>query len=405
MGLKKSYLKKINDSMKTNTPPYTYLILGAGRQGTAAAYDLALHGEAGKIIMADSDLKVAEQAAQRVNQLEGRELAVGMKLDVTDQNALKEAMKNAQVALSAVPYVFNLAISRAAIDARTHLTDMGGNTAVVWEQLALNDQASQAGVSIVPDAGMGPGLINTMGAYAITLLDEPQEVVIYDAGLPQYPRPPWNYALTFHINGLTNEMDGQAVFLRNGQITLVDTLSEPEFIEFPGLGLLEADVTSGGTSTAPWTFQGKLQRYENKVLRYPGHFEWLRAYKTLGLFSEQPVQVDGKTFIPRRVYHALLEPKISAKEIRDVAIIRAEATGIKDGRKTKVQIDLMDYFDEKTGFTAMERLTGWHCSILMIFLARAEIPPGVIPVETALAPDRFMQEFDRRGISHKLHWG
>jgi lysine 6-dehydrogenase len=404
MGLKKSYLNMNSDPMKTNTPPYTYLILGAGRQGTAAAYDLALHGEAGKIIMADADLKVAQQASQRVNQLNGRELAVGLKLDVTDQIALKEAMKNAQVALSAVPYYFNLAISRAAIDTRTHLTDMGGNTAVVWEQLALNDQANQASVSIVPDAGMGPGLINTMGAYAIGLLDEPQEVIIYDAGLPQNPRPPWNYALTFHINGLTNEMDGQAVFLRNGQITLVDTLSEPEFIEFPGLGLLEADVTSGGTSTAPWTFQGKLQRYENKVLRYPGHFEWLRAYKTLGLFSEQPVQIDGKTIIPRSVYHALLEPKISAEEIRDVAIIRAEATGIKDGRKTIIKIDLMDYFDEKTGFTAMERLTGWHCSILMTFLARAEIPPGVIPVELALAPDRFMQEFDRRGISHKLHW-
>jgi lysine 6-dehydrogenase len=390
--------------MKTNTPPYTYLILGAGRQGTAAAYDLALHGQARKIIMADADLNFAQQAARRVNQLNGRELAVGLKLDVTDQNALMEAMNNAHVALSAVPYTFNLAISRAAISCQTHLTDMGGNTAIVFEQLALNDQASRAGVSIIPDGGMGPGLINTMGAYAVTLLDDPQEVIIYDAGLPQNPRPPWNYQLTFHINGLTNEMDGQAVFLRNGEITRVDTLSEPEIIEFPGLGLLEADVTSGGTSTAPWTFQGKLQRYENKVLRYPGHFEWLRAYKTLGLFSEQPVQVDGKPIIPRMVYHALLEPKISAQEIRDVAVIRAEATGIKDGRKTKLQIDLIDYFDEKTGFTAMERLTGWHCSILMTFQARAEISAGVIPVELALAPDRFMQEFDRRGISHKLHW-
>ena len=390
--------------MKINSPPYTYLILGSGRQGSAAAYDLALHGEAGKIILADAKLNVAQQAAQRVNQLSGNELAVGQELDVTDTNALQEVLEGAQVALSAVPYTYNLAISRAAIACQTHLTDMGGNTAVVWKQLAFNDQARQAGVSIVPDCGMGPGLINTMGAYAIALLDESQEVIIYDAGLPQNPRPPWNYQLTFHINGLTNEMDGQAVFLRDGKITLVDTLTEPEFIEFPGLGLLEADITSGGTSTAPWTFLGKLQRYENKVLRYPGHFEWLRAYKTLGLFSEQPVHVNGNTIIPRAIYHSLLEPKISAAEIRDVAIIRAQGIGIKDDRQAKLQIDLIDYFDEKTGFTAMERLTGWHCSILMAFQARGEIPAGVIPVELALAPDRFMAEFDRRGISHELHW-
>jgi lysine 6-dehydrogenase len=390
--------------MKKNSPPYTYLILGAGRQGSAAAYDLAQHGGAGKIILADADLTVAQKAAQRVNQLSGKELACGQELDVTDPQALGAALENAQVALSAVPYTYNLSISRAAIACQTHLTDMGGNTAVVWEQLALDDQARQAGVSLVPDAGMGPGLINTMGAYTIALLDEPQEVIIYDAGLPQNPRPPWNYQLTFHINGLTNEMDGQAVFLRDGKITLVDTLTEPEFIEFPGLGLLEADVTSGGTSTAPWTFQGMLQRYENKVLRYPGHYEWLRAYKTLGLFSEQPIGVNGTTVIPRAVYHTLLEPKISAAEIQDIAIIRAQGSGIKDGQQTQLQIDLIDYYDEKTGFTAMERLTGWHCSILMAFQARGEIPAGVTPVEIAVAPDRFMEEFNRRGISHELHW-
>ena len=390
--------------MRTHHPPYTYLILGAGRQGTAAAYDLAVHGQAEKIYLADADLRTARQAAERVNQLVDKDLAVGQELDVTDGAALGAALAQAHAALSAVPYYFNLGITRAAILSQTHLTDMGGNTAVVQDQLALSDLAAQAGVSIVPDAGMGPGLINTMGAYAVALLDEPRAVIIYDAGLPQTPRPPWNYELTFHINGLTNEMDGQAVFLRDGKITLVDTLSEPEFIDFPGLGLLEADVTSGGTSTAPWTFLGKLQRYENKVLRYPGHYEWLRAYKTLGLFSEQPITLDGQTVIPRQLYHALLTPKISAADTRDVAIIRALGSGAKDNQPATVQIDLLDYYDEKTGFTAMERLTGWHCSILMAFQARGEIPAGVVPVELALDPVVFMSEFEQRGISHHVSW-
>ncbi len=385
-------------------PPFEYLILGAGRQGTAAAYDLARFGIASRIVLADQNGSVAASAAERVNSLVERAVAVGQTIDVSDGSALRAALGPADVALSAVPYYFNLEITRAAIDAHTHLCDMGGHTDVVMTQLALDDEARQAGISIVPDCGMGPGLINTMGAYAVELLDQAQEVYIYDAGLPQKPVPPWNYQLTFHINGLTNEMDGQAVFLRNGKITRVNSLTEPEFIDFPPFGRLEADVTSGGTSTAPWTFEGKIKTYENKVLRYPGHFEWLRAYKSLGLFSEHPIQVNQQTVIPRQVYHSLLEPKITNPYIEDVCIVRAVGKGLKDGKACKVTIDLIDYFDPHTEFTSMERLTGWHCAIMMAFQAHGEIRPGGVPMETAIQAGRFMEEFPKRGIQYSIRW-
>jgi lysine 6-dehydrogenase len=385
-------------------PPFEYLILGAGRQGTAAAYDLARHGAASQIVLADQDVAVARAAAERVNALVEREVAVGQQIDVTDGSALRAVLGAADVALSAVPYYFNLEITRAAIDTQTHLCDMGGHTDVVMTQLALDDEARQAGISIVPDCGMGPGLINTMGAFAVELLDQAEEIFIYDAGLPQKPTPPWNYQLTFHINGLTNEMDGQAVFLRNGKITRVDTLTEPEYIEIAPLGRLEADVTSGGTSTAPWTFERKLRTYENKVLRYPGHFEWLRAYKALGLFSENPIRVGQQMIVPRQVYHALLEPKITAPHIEDICIVRSVGKGLKDGQKRQVTIDLVDRYDPQTGFTAMERLTGWHCAIMMIFQAHGEVHPGGVPMETAIPASKFMAEFPKRGIQYQVRW-
>lgn len=381
-----------------------YLILGSGRQGTAAAYDLARFGGAAKIVMADADEHTALEASERVNRLAGCNLAHPLRLDVTDSTELENALQGVNSVLSAVPYYFNLAITRAAIQAGAHLCDMGGNTAIVRQQFELDQAARQAGISVIPDCGMGPGLINTMGAFAIQLLDEPEEVMIYDAGLPQDPQPPWNYQLTFHINGLTNEMDGQAVFLREGEIAYVDTLSEPEFIDFPPFGRLEADVTSGGTSTAPWTFQGKVRRYENKVLRFPGHYDWLRAYKTLGLFSEEPIQVGDQTVVPRQVYHTLLEPQITAPGIRDVGIIRSVGTGRQDGRNARVFIDLVDYYDEKTGFTSMERLTGWHCSVMMAFQVRGEVGPGVVPVETAVPPKPFMDALAERGIPYEIRW-
>jgi lysine 6-dehydrogenase len=390
--------------MKSQTPPYNYLILGSGRQGAAAGYDLACFGEAGKITMADMSLETARAAAERVNQLSGEQLAVPLQLDVADPEALSAALEGVDVVLSAVPYYFNLAITQAAIQAGAHLCDMGGNTDIVWKQLALDEEAKQAGVSIVPDCGMGPGLINTMGAYAIELLDEPQEIYIYDAGLPEDPQPPWNYQLTFHINGLTNEMDGKAIYIRDGEVTGVDTLTEPEFMEVPPLGRLEADVSSGGTSTAPWTFKGRVQRYENKVMRYPGHYEWLRAFKTLGLFSEEPIQVGDQWVVPRQLYHNLLEPQITAPDIRDICVVRVRGVGIKDGRRAEVVIDLVDRYDEKTGFTGMERLTGWHCATMMGFQARGRVPAGGVPMEIAVPPGELMEELRRRGIQHEVRW-
>jgi lysine 6-dehydrogenase len=387
-----------------DTPSFTYLILGAGRQGTAAAYDLARFGHAEKIIIADFDHPRALDSAGRVNTLTGQDLVEPRQVNVSQENELLGLLRQADVTLSAVPFRYNLAITRLAIAAGSHLCDMGGHTETVFAQLKLSEEARQAKVSIVPDCGMGPGLVNTLGAYVIELLDHTREVMIYDAGLPQKPQPPWNYELTFHINGLTNEMDGQAVFIRDGNICYVDTLSEKEPIFFPPLGWLEADITSGGTSMAPWTYQGKIQRYENKVMRYPGHYDWLKAYKTLGLFSEQPITVDNVQVIPRHVYHTLLEPQISSAQVQDICLMRSIGKGSKNDQDTTVTVDLVDYYDPTTGFTGMERLTGWHCSIMMIFQALGKVTPGVIPVELAVPAGNFMQEITRRGINFQVSW-
>lgn len=399
--------EKARSDRETAPPLYHYLVIGAGRQGTAAAYDLACFGEAARILLADREPSIARRAADKVNQLSGTHLATPLTLDVGDPRDVEEALKGIDAVLSAVPYYFNLELTRSAIAAGAHYCDLGGNTEIVRTQIALDAEAKLAGVSIVPDCGMGPGLVNTLGAYVIYLLREqmaatPQEVYIYDAGLPQKPIPPWNYQLTFHINGLTNEMDGEAIFIRNGQIVRVPTLSEPEWLDFPGLGRLEADVTSGGTSTAAWTFLGTLQRFENKVMRYPGHYEWLRAYKTLGLFSEHPLEVAGQQIIPRQVYHALLEPKITGSAIRDICVMRAVGKGLRAGELVTVVVDLVDRFDEETGFTGMERLTGWHASIMMGFQARGRVPAGGVPVELAVPAEEFMRALRQRGIQFEV---
>jgi len=384
---------------------YRYVIIGAGRQGTAAAYDLARFGEAESILMADLSLEAARRAVERINHLSGQTIASGTQVDAADRQALVNVLRGADVVLSAVPYSFNVGITRACLEAGVSLNDMGGNTDVVWKQLEMDAEAKAAGVSIVPDCGMGPGLINHMGVYAMELLDEPREVYLYDAGLPQEPLPPWNYRCTFHINGLTNEYDGDATFIRDGKLVKVPTFTELEYIDFPPLGTLEAFVISGSLSTTPYTHLGRLQRYESKVLRYPGHFHTFEAYKRLGLFSEKPIEVDGQTILPRQVYHALLEPQIKAPPgMKDIGIMRAVGVGKKEGRPRKVIVDLSDRYDETTGFTAMERLTGWHCALMMGFQARKAIPPGAHRMEQAVSATDVMQEIRKRGIQFTVQW-
>ncbi len=385
---------------------YTYAVVGAGRQGTAAAYDMARWGEAKKVILIDKALEFAERAAQRVNRLTGRDIAEGKQVDVTDLAALEGALGGVDAFVSAVPYYYNLNITKVAIRVKACMCDLGGNTDIARQQHAYNEQARQAGISIIPDCGQVPGMGTTLMVYTMSLLDEAIDVFMWDGGLPQNPQPPFNYLLTFHIAGLTNEYAEPAVFLRNGKITQVEPMSELETVEFPdSAGTLEAFVASGGTSTMPWTYEGKLRTLQNLTLRYPGHHKQLRAYWELGLWDLKPVVLEQGEVIPRDVFHALYEPKVTFRndpeKSKDIVLVRVKVLGKKDGRQAQAVVELVDRFDELTGFTAMERTTGWDAAIVAEMMAHGLTPRGSGGVESFVPADSFMQELRRRGFHIK----
>jgi lysine 6-dehydrogenase len=385
---------------------YRYAIIGSGRQGTAAAYDLGKLGEAEFLLMADSDAEQASAAAERVNALLQTKMAEAEALDAAEVDSVRDLLRKREidVILSGTPYFYNLGLTRAAIDARAGMTDLGGNSQVVQDQLALDQAARQAGVSIVPDCGLGPGMTTTLALYAIEQLDDPQEVFIWDCGLPQDPEPPWNYRLTFSIEGLTNEYYGDCLFIRDGKTTLVPALEELEHLEFlEPIGTLEAFTTSGGVTTAAESLAGTLQTLQNKTMRYPGHFEALKVIQRLGLLEPDAVNIAGHQISPRAVLHALWEPQIRADEkTRDLAIIRVLAKGTKSGSPAEAQVDLFLYYDEQTGFTAMEQGTGWHASILTHAIARGDVAAGAVPLEKAMDGTAFVAEAARRGFDVQL---
>lgn len=383
---------------------YTYAVLGAGRQGTASAYDMARWGEAERVILCDQDLEIAAKAAERVNRLVGRRVADAAQAEATDLAALERVLTGVNAFVSAVPYYYNLAITSVAIQVKASMCDLGGNTDIVRQQHTFDDRARQAGISIIPDCGQVPGMGSSLIVYTMGLLDEATDVYMWDGGLPQNPQPPFNYLLTFHVAGLTNEYAEPGIFLRDGKITLVEPMTELERVEFPdSVGTLEAFVAGGGTSTMPWTFEGKLRTLQNLTLRYPGHFNQLRAFWDLGLWDLKPVRVGDSEIVPRDVFHALYEPKVTfpgdAEKTKDIVFVRVKAIGKKDGQPAQAVVELVDRYDEATGFTAMERTTGWDAAIVAEMMAHGQTPRGAGGVETFVPAVPFVNELRRRGFS------
>lgn len=269
-------------------------------------------------------------------------------------------------------------------------------------ELQLHAQAKQAGVSIVPDCGLAPGLGNHLAAHGIASMDTPQHVHVRCGGLPEKPVGPLGYKLVFNFYGLWNEYRGEAEFLRGGKRVHVPTLTELECFETSHFGPLEACVTSGGTSTCPQTFEGVLESFDYKTIRYPGHWAQIRTLFALGFMDERFVADDGTTFAPVQLTQRLFEQRLAFPEVRDVVLLRVLVRGQHQGRARAMQYDLCDRHDEATGFTAMERTTAFPAALVGHFQARGLVEPGARPLEVCVPAQRYFDELAQHGIAVQL---
>lgn len=380
----------------------TYAILGTGMQGTAAAYDLARFASPARILMGDVSFEQAQKSASRVNALVGREVCEPTQVDCLDSEALAAVLEPVDVLVSAVPYHYQPKVVPVAIASRTSMVDMGNDTADTFATLEKDAEAKANGVAVVPDTGLAPGLVNSLGNYFIEQLDETDTVRLYCGGLPQNPKPPFNYMLVFSLEGLVGEYTDETIVLRDGEVQAIDTLIELETIHVEGLGEMEAFTTSGGTSTSPYTLKGKVRNYEYKTVRYPGHCEKMRLFKDHGYWDLEPVEVDGVSVVPRDLFCKLMEPHLLDPDGRDLVVARATAWGTRAGKKVRLQAEILDYHDERTGFSAMERLTGFSSAIVAAEIGNGGIPPGCHPYEKAMTGKRFVEELLRRGFNVKF---
>jgi lysine 6-dehydrogenase len=387
---------------------FAYLILGAGKQGLAAAYDVLLHGDAARLTIADSSLAFVRAGIRRLKRIAGpalrkhKTILMGVAIDARKDSELRRVIHGHQAVLSALPYYLNPAAARAAIACQAHYCDLGGYFETTQEIMKLGRMAARAGVTLIPDCGVAPGMCNSLAVCGMERLTRARDVKMYCGGLPQKPKPPLGYKVVFNLEGVIGNYFGKSYVLRNGKVQQVPSFSGREDIQFGRFGKLEAVITGGATSTCPWTFRKQLRNYDYKTLRYPGHYDKIQLLKDLGLLETDKIRVNGYTLAPRDVFVAVTGPKLAFPKDRDLLIQRVVVYGELKGKRAEVTYDVLDYGDRRTGFTAMQRTTGFSAAIVLQMLAQGRIyETGFVPVEKAVPGLMFLNAIRERGIDIK----
>ena len=373
------------------------LILGSGMMGRGAAFDFCRQPDVTGVIIADRDLERARQVADQL----GDKKVSPQAFDAGDENRIAQLMDGCSAAIGATSYEHNVLYSKVAIDKKVNFIDLGGSHSVVERQFAMGDLARNAGVALIPDCGLAPGLVNILSRQAADKLDEAKTIQIRVGGIPVNPKPPLNYFLVFSARGLINEYIEKCKVIQDGKVVEVDSMGGLESLHFQDpFGEMEAFYTSGGISTMTETMVDRVANMDYKTIRYPGHQHYVKFLIDLGFTSSDPVRAGAVNVAPRRVLEKLLQDNLSNGRDQDAIVLRITGVGTKNGLHTTYTQEIIDFADVEHGHTAMMRMTSFPAAIIALMLARGEITDrGALYQERSIPCVTFMNELRKRKIT------
>ncbi|MBI2214613.1 MAG: saccharopine dehydrogenase NADP-binding domain-containing protein [Acidobacteria bacterium] len=367
-------------------------VLGSGLVGGIMARDLASDGN---ILVRSVDA-----SQKNLSKLEGIDRIELRQADLTAEAALLDAIADADAVVGAVPGWMGQAMLRTVITAGKPISDI---SFAPEDPLELDGLAREKGVTAIVDCGVSPGLSALAIGRAASKLARTDTAVIYVGGLPVERYWPFEYRSVFSPTDVIEEYTRPSRLVEHGEVVVREALSEVELLDFPGVGTLEAFNTDG-LRTLIRTM--KIPMMKEKTMRYPGHADRMRMLREMGLFSNDPVEVDGVSVVPRRLTESLLFEKWRrpAHE-RELTVLRIIVEGeANDGSRKRYVHDLLDHTDPATGWTSMARTTGFPCAIMARAIADGRCSTaGILPLEL-VAPDdslfdHMIAELGKRGVS------
>lgn len=372
------------------------VVLGAGLMGKEVVRDLVQQDEVKKVYLADRAIRQAEDFAE---QLKSDKLDV-LLLDAHNDVQLSDVIGLGDIVVNALFYTFNEKVARCAVERGVHVVDLGGHIGGATEKvLALHEQASTKGVTLVPDLGVAPGMINILAGYGASKLDVTDSIKLYVGGVPVKPEPPLKYNVVFSLEGLFDHYTDPSRVIRQGSVVELPSLSEVEALEFDRYGTMEAFHTSGGTSTLLESFP-TVQTLEYKTIRYPGHAEKAKLLVDLGLLSrESTIQVDGRLLRVRDIMLAHLTPQLRLGDKSDAVLLRVHVSGTKAGQSKTITFNMITEKDSSTNETAMARATANTISVVAQMIGNGIITKrGAFPPEQVVPGALYIEEMKKRGV-------
>ncbi|MFC7392779.1 saccharopine dehydrogenase family protein [Scopulibacillus cellulosilyticus] len=371
-------------------------VLGAGLMGKEAARDLVNSSGVKEVVIADVDVQKAEDIVQLLNSSKISSAYINAK----DEDQLANFMKDFDVVINALFYTFNETVAKTAVKVGVNLCDLGGHIGHATDKvLALKDKAQDAGVTLIPDLGVAPGMINILSGYGVSKLDETDSIKIMVGGIPVKPEPPFEYNHVFSMEGVFDHYTDESLVIRDGKKMLVPSLSEIETVYFDHFGPLEAFHTAGGTSTLSQSYPD-LKNLEYKTIRYPGHAEKFQLLVDLNLTQrDYEVEVNGVKVKPREVMLKVLDPIVDLKDKDDVVLLRVSVSGTKAGEQCTYSYEMTTFNDKINHVTAMARSTAYTISVAAQMIANGTITKkGVYPPEQIVPGDHYIEEMKKRGV-------
>ncbi len=363
-------------------------VLGAGMVGSAIARDMAM-GPEFDVVAVDISQTALEKLKKntRTNVLQA-DLSANIETLIADSDLV----------ISAVPGFMGFETLRRIIDAGKSAVDIS-----FFEQdpFQLDELAKARNVTAVIDCGVAPGLCNILAGRVSSLLETTHRYVCYVGGLPAVRRRPYEYKAPFSPADVLQEYIRPARYVQNGRHIVKPALSDPELIDFPRVGTLEAFNTDG-LRTLVRTMD--IPDMREKTLRYPGHAALMRIFRDSGFFDTLPVEVDGNTVKPLSMTSKLLFDQWQLKDGEpEFTVMQVVLEGQEGGQKAVYRYDLFDRYDEKTRTSSMARTTGYTCTIVARQLLNGMVrhkgicPPEYIGRMTGCYED-LLAEYKKRNI-------
>jgi len=331
-------------------------VLGAGLVGGPMAVDLAR--EKGFRVTA---VDISAQALSRFQRSKG---ISALPADLSDPRMVKAIAAKHDLVVSAVPGHLGFRTLRAVLEAGIDAVDIAFFPEDPFELDAL---ARRNRVTAVVDCGVAPGMSNILAAYANRKMDATKSITIYVGGLPEVRVWPYEYKAVFSPSDVIEEYIRPARYIENGRLVIRPALSDPEFLNFPAVGTLEAFNTDGLRTLARTL---DVPNMKEKTLRYPGHIEKMAVLRETGFFDAMEIEIHGVRIKPVDFTARILFPKWKLHEGEvDLTVMKIIVDGTKKGRHLRITYDLYDRYDQATRVHSMARTTGYTATLAARMIA------------------------------------